>query len=150
MKMIHINPNAVPNDGTMNRGELLQANVRFAIGYPLEQCKRDSVPHTVAGDLSFEGTEVQVKAAKAWAAFGTTDLDGYIAADAASEWWYVTTDGTVYRMTAKEWKEFVLANGSIQKASDEKGNVEGWRIKSESTKMLAWLSEYVRFGKAPW
>ena len=117
-----------------NHGQAAEQLVRFVLTG--EVCKADNVPATVAGDV----LDIQIKSARATVCKGT-DLDAYMALDAAKRYGYVTSDlRKMYLMTPDEWREFVGMFASATRDSRKNGGKLKLRLKNETRAMREWLS----------
>ena len=115
-----------------NHGQDLEQSLRFELTGKLE--KADNLPHTLGADC----LDFQIKSARATVCKGT-DLDAYLAIDAAKRYIYATADGTAYIMSRAEYKEFCTRFGTVTVESKKNGGGSKIRFKSESKKMREWL-----------
>lgn len=100
--------------------------------------RADNRPASESGDY----LDIQIKSARATVCKGT-DLEGYLAMDAANRYAYVTNDfKTAFIMTKTEWKQFVYKFGTVARESQKNGGKEKIRLKTESKEMREWLESH--------
>lgn len=100
-----------------------------------EICKADNKPAELGGDLG----DIQIKSARATVCKGT-DIDAYLAHDAANRYAYVeSTFQIAYIMTKTEWKQFCNEFGTITTESKANGGAVKIRLGRETNAMRVWL-----------
>lgn len=115
-----------------NHGQDAEQSIRFKLTG--EITKADNVRHDLGSDcLSF-----QIKSARATVCKGT-DLGAYLDLDASSAYIYGDKNGTAWVMNRAEYTEFCNEFAVPTTESSKNGGGPKLRLKSESSKMIAWL-----------
>lgn len=115
-----------------NHGQNAEQSVRMELTGEL--CKADNLPHHLGGDcLNF-----QIKSARATICKGL-DLKAYLDMDGATAYIYADKDGTAWVMDRAEYTAFCTEFATATYESQQNGGGEKLRLKSESSKMMAWL-----------
>ena len=119
-----------------NHGQDAEQSVRFTLTG--EILKADNLRH----DLGTDCLNYQIKSARATVCKGA-DLEAYLNLDASTAYIYADNNGTAWVMSKEEYtlfcKEFVTATHE----SPANGGGAKLRLKSESSKMMAWLREHL-------
>lgn len=119
-----------------NHGQDAEQSVRFTLTG--EILKADSLRY----DLGADCLNYQIKSARATVCKGD-NLDAYLDLDASTAYIYADNNGTAWVMSREEYiafcKEFVTATNE----SPANGGGAKLRLKSESSKMMAWLREHL-------
>jgi hypothetical protein len=119
-----------------NHGQDAEQSVRFTLTG--EILKADNLRH----DLGADCLNYQIKSARATVCKGA-DLETYLNLDASTAYIYADNNGTAWVMSREEYslfcKEFVTATNE----SPANGGGAKLRLKSESSKMMAWLREHL-------
>ena len=131
MKHFTLTPNF--NRTYRNNGQHLEQWLRYTLTGKVE--KADNIAHDKSTDI---GT-YSVKSARATVCKGT-NLTAYLDTDKATEFVYITKDGTAYVMSRTEYERFVGAFGTITRESQKNGGGEKIRLGHETKKMLEWLT----------
>lgn len=119
-----------------NNGQHAEQVLRFTLTG--EILKADNKPAEQGGDIF----DIQIKSARATICKGT-DLDAYLALDAAQRYAYVGSDFKIaYLMSKQEWREFCKEFGTVTRESAKNGGLAKIRLKSESSAMMNWLSTH--------
>lgn len=119
-----------------NNGQHAEQVLRFTLTGEIRRA--DNVRH----DLGTDALDLQIKSARATVCKGT-DIDAYLALDAAERFAYVESTFTkAYIMSREEYREFVERFATATRDSHKNGGAEKLRLKSESREMLAWLEEH--------
>ena len=117
-----------------NNGQHAEQVFRFTLTGEL--AKADNLRH----DLGADCLDIQIKSARATVCKGT-DLDTYLAMDAAKRYAYVTADFTkAYVMDRTEWKAFATRFGTVTRESSKNGGSEKIRLGHETNEMREWLA----------
>ena len=115
-----------------NHGQDAEQSVRFALTG--EILKADNLPHNLCADcLNF-----QIKSARATICKGT-DLEAYLNLDASTAYIYADNNGTAWVMSREEYTAFCTEFATATTESPSNGGGAKLRLKSESSKMVAWL-----------
>ena len=119
-----------------NHGQDAEQSVRFTLTG--EILKADNLNYSLGADcLSY-----QIKSARATVCKGD-NLEAYLNLDASTAYIYADNNGTAWVMSREEYiafcKEFVTATNE----SPANGGGAKLRLKSESSKMMAWLREHL-------
>ncbi len=121
-----------------NNGQRAEQLVRFTINGTAERA--DNVAATAAGDVVWNGLQLQIKSARATVCKGT-DIAAHIEDDAAEVYGYVNKDmDTMYIMNPSKWAEFVNKFASVTRDSKKNGGREKLRLRAESKAMREWLA----------
>ena len=119
-----------------NHGQDAEQSVRFTLTG--EILKADSLRY----DLGADCLNYQIKSARATVCKGD-NLEAYLNLDASTAYIYADNNGTAWVMSKEEYtlfcKEFVTATHE----SPANGGGAKLRLKSESSKMMAWLREHL-------
>ena len=115
-----------------NHGQDAEQSVRFTLTGEL--AKADNVRH----DLGADCLNFQIKSARATVCKGT-DLKAYLDLDASSAYIYADNEGTAWVMDRAEYTEFCTEFATETRESSKNGGAVKLRLKSESSKMMAWL-----------
>lgn len=116
-----------------NNGQHAEQVFRYTVTG--EIAKADNKPAWMCGDC----LDIQIKSARATVCKGT-DLDQYLATDAARRYAYVASDfSTAYIMSKAEWKSFAGKFGTITRESGKNGGAEKIRLGHETKEMRDWL-----------
>ena len=119
-----------------NHGQDAEQSVRFALTG--EILKADNLPHHLGADcLNF-----QIKSARATICKGT-DLEAYLDLDASTAYIYADNNGTAWVMSREEYTRFCNEFATVTTESASNGGGAKLRLKSESSKMVAWLREHL-------
>lgn len=119
-------------DNYANHGQNAEQSVRFELTG--EIAKADNLAHHLGGDcLNF-----QIKSARATVCKGL-DLNAYLDLDAATTYIYADKNGTAWVMDRAEYTEFCNEFATVTTESSKNGGGVKLRLKSESSKMMAWL-----------
>lgn len=119
-----------------NRGQQAELVYRFTVTGQV--CKADNTPSWISGDCG----STQVKSARATICKGR-NIAAHIAADAATEYAYVTADFTIaYIMTPVEWLKFATLFGTVTRESQANGGAEKTRLGKETRAMREWLENH--------
>lgn len=117
-----------------NNGQHAEQVFRFTLTGELT--KADNLRH----DLGADCLDIQIKSARATVCKGT-DLDAYLAMDAAKRYAYVTSDfAKAYVMDRAEWKAFATRFGTVTRESAKNGGSEKIRLGHETNEMREWLA----------
>lgn len=119
-----------------NHGQDAEQSVRFVLTG--EVLKADNIRY----DLGADCLNYQIKSARATVCKGD-NLEAYLNLDASAAYIYADNNGTAWVMSREEYiafcKEFVTATTE----SPANGGGTKLRLKSESTKMMAWLRAHL-------
>ena len=127
-----------------NAGIACEHDLYFALTGKIRE-KHDHTPFDKGSDI--EELHLSVKSSNATLA---SKLNGdsleemvadYFDRCASTAWGYVTKDRTAYLMNRVEFASFLNEFGTLDRASTKNGGQKIVRIKKESKKMLAWLSQ---------
>ena len=116
-----------------NNGQHLEQWFRYTLTG--ERVKADNIAHDKGTDFG----NYSIKSAKATVCNGT-DLNAYLDTDKATEFVFITANGTAYIMNRNEYTAFVQVFGYVDR--DSKSKTEKIRLHGESQKMLRWLARY--------
>ena len=119
-----------------NHGQDAEQSIRFTLTG--EVVKADNVRH----DLGSDCLNFQIKSARATVCKGF-DLEAYLAMDASTEYIYADNNGTAWVMSRAEYTEFCKEFAVPTYESQQNGGGGKLRLKSESSKMMAWLREHL-------
>ena len=118
-----------------NNGQHAEQVFRFTLA-ALAFTKIDVLRH----DLGADCLDIQIKSARATVC-KRTDLDAYLAMDAAKRYAYVTSDfAKAYVMDRTEWKAFATRFGTVTRESAKNGGSEKIRLGHETNEMREWLA----------
>lgn len=115
-----------------NHGQDAEQSVRFELTG--EIAKADNVRH----DLGADCLNYQIKSARATVCKGT-DLKAYLDLDASTAYIYADKQGTAWVMNREEYESFCTEFATETRESSQNGGGAKLRLKSESSKMMAWL-----------
>ena len=117
-----------------NNGQHAEQVLRYTLTN--EITKADNKPHTDGADVG----DIQIKSARATVCNGL-DINKYLETDKAKRFAYIIKDFTLaYIMSKKEYIEFVNEFGTVTRDSKANGGKKKIRLKSESKKMIEWLT----------
>ena len=116
-----------------NNGQHCEQWFRFTLTGKIE--KADNLAHDKGTDL----LHYSIKSARATVCKGT-DLTAYLDTDKATEYVYVTKNGTAYIMNRTEYTAFVETFGTVTTESAKNGGQSKIRLGHETTALLQWLA----------
>lgn len=119
-----------------NHGQDAEQSVRFTLTG--EILKADNLPHHLGADC----LNYQIKSARATVCKGT-DLEAYLNLDASTAYIYADNNGTAWVMSREEYTAFCNEFAVVTTESTRNGGGAKLRLKSESSKMMAWLREHL-------
>ncbi len=119
-----------------NHGQDAEQSVRFTLTG--EIAKADNVRH----DLGADCLNYQIKSARATVCKGL-DLDAYLDLDASTAYIYADNNGTAWVMSREEYTAFCKKFAVATYESQQNGGGAKLRLKSESSKLMAWLREHL-------
>ena len=131
MTTITLNPNFERT--YKNNGQHCEQWFRFTLTGKVE--KADNLAHDKGTDL----LHYSIKSARATVCKGT-NLKAYLDTDKATEFVYVTKDGTAYIMNRTEYTAFVETFGTVTTESTKNGGQSKIRLGHETTALLEWLA----------
>ena len=116
-----------------NNGQHCEQWFRFTLTGKVE--KADNLAHDKGTDLF----HYSIKSARATVCKGT-DFNAYLDTDKATEFVYVTKNGTAYIMNRTEYTAFVENFGTVTTESTKNGGQSKIRLGHETTALLQWLA----------
>ena len=119
-----------------NHGQDAEQSVRFTLTG--EILKADNLRH----DLGADCLNYQIKSARATVCKGA-DLEAYLNLDASTAYIYADNNGTAWVMSREEYSLFCNEFSTLTYESQANGGGAKLRLKSESSKMMAWLREHL-------
>ena len=131
--MTHITLNPNFERTYKNNGQHCEQWFRFTLTGKTE--KADNIAHDKGTDL----LHYSIKSARATVCKGT-DLTAYLDTDKATEFVYVTKNGTAYIMNRTEYTAFVETFGTVTTESAKNGGQSKIRLGHETTALLQWLA----------
>lgn len=120
-----------------NRGQNIEQSIRYALTTQI--AKADNLPHDKGADC----LHYQIKSARATICKGT-DIETYLATDAATAYIYGTQDDNAYVMTKAEYIAFCKAFAQVDRDSHANGGHTKMRLPKETKAVLAYLANAVR------
>lgn len=120
-----------------NRGQRAEQIARFTLTG--NAGRADNISHTVSADC----LDVQIKSARATVCSGTTNIEEYLATDAAKRYAYVSEAmNTMFIMTRAEYLEFARTFGTVTRESHSKGGGKvKVRLGHETKALMQWLRD---------
>lgn len=119
-----------------NHGQDAEQSVRFVLTG--EVLKADNIRY----DLGADCLNYQIKSARATVCKGD-NLEAYLNLDASTAYIYADNEGTAWVMSREEYTAFCKEFSTLTYESQSNGGGAKLRLKSESTKMMAWLRAHL-------